>query len=422
MKIYLVGGAVRDLMLNRPIEEKDWVVVGATAEEMLVQGFQAVGKDFPVFLHPQTREEYALARTERKTGRGYTQFQFHADPSVTLEEDLKRRDLTINAMAIPEEEWKKNEKDKNKLINKIIDPYNGKKDLQDKLLHHISPAFAEDPVRILRIARFTARFAELGFKIHPETSQLMRQMVRAGEVDALVPERVWQEFSTALIEPRPEQFFRVLRECGALAILFPEIDHLFGVPGEPHIHHEIDMGEHALLALSRTAKLNYSAAVRFAGLLQEIGKSHTDPKHWPKHPEQIAAGEKLAKQLCDRYRVPNDYRQLALLGIHYHTKVYNALQLVPADLLLLLEKTDAFRRPERFNQFLQACAVNYCQGFQEERLNFPQADYLLEVLDIANRVSINDLIEKEFTGDEIKKALQLKRITSIDLYLNTNKK
>ena len=400
MKIYLVGGAVRNQLLGRLVHEKDWVVIGATVDQMLSQGYQAVGKDFPVFLHPQTHEEYALARTERKTGKGYTQFAFHADPGVTLEEDLLRRDLTINAMAQDE-------------AGNIIDPYGGQRDLNKRILRHVSSAFAEDPVRILRVARLLSRYADLGFSIAPETYFLMRQMVRAGEVNALVPERVWQEFSLALMEPQPQQFFRVLRKCGTLAILFPELDKLFGIPDVPQFHAEIDCGEHALLALTRAANLNYSGQIRFAALLQNLGKDSTPFTQWPLHAHYQEDGVKLTQHLCSRYRASSNFRDLAMLTIRLHDYVYKALQLNAEELLTLFEKTDAFRRPERFQDFLQACAVNYCFDFNNKVNNFPQKEFLNKILTIASRVSINDLISQGLQNNALGIALHEKRRNAI---------
>lgn len=425
MKIYLVGGAVRDLLLNRPILEKDWVVVGATVEEMLAQNYQPVGKDFPVFLHPTTKEEYALARTERKTGKGYTQFSFYTDTSVTLNDDLLRRDLTINAMAIAKEDVKNlylnNQTQREQLISKIIDPFHGQQDLKNKILRHVSPAFAEDPVRILRIARFAARFGDLGFNIHPNTFILMRQMVRNGEVDALVAERVWQEFTTALMETQPEQFFHTLRRCGALEKLFPQLDQLFGVPLDPKHHPEIDSGEHVLLALSRAAKLDCTDAVRFAAMLQMVGNNCTHAQDWPQHSESNTLGDKLIKQLCKHYKVSSEFRDLAILVNKYHGKVYQSFQLSAEQLLDLLEQTDAFRRPRRFDQFLQACLMNCCEFFQETSRDFPQIEFLLNILNATKQISAEQFIESGLQGNEIKKALQTQRISIISDMLSNQK-
>ncbi len=342
MKIYQVGGCVRDALLGLPIKDRDWVVVGATPEEMRAQGFMAVGKDFPVFLHPQTKEEYALARTERKTAPGYSGFAFHATPDVTLEEDLLRRDLTINAMAQDTD-------------GSLVDPYNGQADLQQRLLRHVSPAFAEDPVRVLRIARFAARFAPLGFRIAPATLTLMQQMVSNGEVNALVPERVWQETERALGEQSPEVFIQSLRDCGALQIIFPEIDALFGVPQPAQYHPEIDTGIHTLLVLQQAVRLSADPQVRFAALLHDLGKGITPRDMWPHHYEHEAKGVPLVKALCDRLKVPRDYRDLAVMVAQYHLHYHRIKELRPGTVLETLQALDAFRRPQRFEAFLSAC-------------------------------------------------------------------
>ncbi len=401
MKIYLVGGAVRDQLLGRPVHEKDWVVIGATPEQMLSQGYQAVGKDFPVFLHPKTHDEYALARTERKTGKGYTQFAFYADPHVTLEEDLLRRDLTINAMAQDD-------------AGNIIDPYGGKQDLENRILRHVSAAFAEDPVRILRVARFLARYANLGFTIATETYFLMRQMVRAGEVNALVPERVWQEFSLALMELQPQQFFRVLRKCGALAILFPELDQLFGIPDNPQLHTEIDCGEHALFALTRAANSGYSDQVRFAALLFNFGKNLTPFTQWPNHDGYQEAGVKLIQQLCTRYRASSHFRELAILANRFHENIYHAQQLNAEEILTLLQKTDAFRRPERFREFLLICEVNYCQEFHENKVLFTQKEFINNILSETNKVDITRLVNSGLKDHALVLAIHKERLSVIN--------
>ena len=342
MKTYLVGGCVRDALLGLPVKDRDWVVVGATPEELRAQGYMAVGKDFPVFLHPQTREEYALARTERKTAPGYSGFAFHANPDVTLEADLLRRDLTINAIA--------QDADGN-----LIDPYGGQQDLQQRLLRHVSPAFVEDPVRILRLARFAARFAPLGFRVAPETLTLMTQMVSSGEVNALVSERVWQETERALAEPAAEVFIQVLRDCGALKIIFPEIDALFGVPQPAEYHPEIDTGVHTVLVLQQAVRLSTDPQVRFAALLHDLGKGITPRENWPHHYEHEAKGVPLVNALCDRLKVPRDYRDLAVLVARYHLHYHRIKELRPATILETLQALDAFRRPQRFEAFLLAC-------------------------------------------------------------------
>ncbi|MEJ2509473.1 MAG: multifunctional CCA addition/repair protein, partial [Gammaproteobacteria bacterium] len=361
MDIYLVGGSVRDKHLGLPVADRDWVVVGATAEDMLRAGYRQVGRDFPVFLHPQTGEEYALARTERKTAPGYTGFNVHAAPDVTLEQDLQRRDLTINAMAeTPEGE--------------LIDPYHGMSDLQARVLRHVSPAFVEDPVRILRVARFAARLVPLGFGIAEETLALMREMVANGEVDALVPERVWAELVRALGESRPSRFFEVLRECGALARLLPEVDRLFGVPQPEQHHPEIDTGVHVMMVVDQAARLSPEPAVRFAALVHDLGKGITPREQWPRHVEHEARGVPLVEALCERYKVPNDFRDLAVLVTRYHLHYHRAAELRPGTLLDLFQSLDAFRRPERFEQFLLACEADARgrPGYEERDFDQPK--------------------------------------------------
>jgi tRNA nucleotidyltransferase (CCA-adding enzyme) len=344
MKVYTVGGAVRDALLGRPVTDRDHVVVGATPETMVALGYQPVGQDFPVFLHPETREEYALARTERKSGRGYKGFTIHAAPEVTLEEDLRRRDLTINAMALDE-------------AGNLIDPYGGRADLEARVFRHVSPAFAEDPVRILRVARFAARFTD--FSIAAETLALMRQIVEAGEVDALVPERVWQEVARGLMEARPSRMFLALRGCGALARLFPEIDRLFGVPQPPEHHPEVDTGDHVMRVIDWAADQGLPLPVRFAALVHDLGKGVTPADEWPKHHGHEARGADLVRALCERLRVPSDCRDLAVAVAREHGLVHRAETLRPGTVVELLERVDAFRRPERFEQFLQACECDF---------------------------------------------------------------
>ena len=341
MKTYLVGGAVRDELLSYPFKERDWVVGGARVADMLTAGFQQVGKDFPVFLHPETKEEYALARTERKTAAGYKGFDVHASPDVTLEEDLIRRDLTINAIAKDEQ-------------GEIIDPYNGVRDIEDRLLRHVSSAFSEDPVRILRIARFLARYAHLGFSIADETMQLMKDMVDAGEVDALVPERVWQEMKKALSEKTPTAFITTLRDCGALKRIIPELDCLFGVPQPEEHHPEIDTGIHTLMVLEQACKLSSETDVRFAALLHDVGKGTTPKEQWPRHIEHEARGARIVLEVCQRLRIPNEYRDLAERTARFHLHYHRALELKPSTVVKTLEQLDAFRKPERFEKFLLA--------------------------------------------------------------------
>ncbi|MDH5435976.1 MAG: multifunctional CCA addition/repair protein [Gammaproteobacteria bacterium] len=400
METYLVGGAVRDKLLGLTPKELDWVVVGATPEEMLALGYQQVGKDFPVFLHPQTRDEYALARTERKTGPGYTGFVVHASPDVTLEEDLIRRDLTINAIA--------EDKDGN-----IIDPFNGKEDLANGLLKHVSPAFVEDPVRILRIARFAARFAKWGFKVSHGTNTLMRKMVANGEVNALVPERVWAELEKVLNEEHPERFFEVLRGCHALQKLFPEIDQLFGVPQPEKYHPEIDTGIHVMMVLQQAAKLSSDPVVRFAALTHDLGKGTTPKADLPKHHGHEARSVELVIALCDRYRIPNDYRELAILTARYHTHCHNADELKPSTMLEVIEAMDAFRRPERFEQYLIACTADFKGRPGYEELEYPQVDRFHKALDAANSVNTKDIVASGLKGEAIREELHKQRISAI---------
>ncbi len=368
MKTYVVGGAVRDLLLGLPVQDRDHVVVGATPEEMAARGFRPVGQDFPVFLHPQTHEEYALARTERKSGHGYKGFTVYAAPEVTLEEDLRRRDLTINAMAQDED-------------GRIIDPYGGQADLKAGIFRHVSEAFAEDPVRILRVARFAARFPD--FAVAAETLALMRDIVEAGEADALVPERVWQELSRGLMERQPSRMFLVLRECGALAKLFPEIDRLFGVPQPPEHHPEIDTGAHVMLVVDWAARQSYSLAVRFAALTHDLGKGATPPELWPRHVGHEAKSAELVRALSERSRVPADCRDLAVAVAREHGIVHRALELRPGTVVELLERVDAFRRPQRFEEFLQACECDFRGRPGYESRPFPAAGHLRQALQAA---------------------------------------
>ncbi len=364
MKIYIVGGAVRDELMGRPGVDRDHVVVGATVEDLLAQGFQPVGSDFPVFLHPQTREEYALARTERKTAPGYHGFTFHAAPEVTLEEDLARRDLTINAMA------------REAGSETIIDPYGGRADLERRLLRHVSPAFAEDPVRILRIARFSARFSD--FSIAPETLALMKDMVAAGEVDHLVPERVWSEISRGLMEETPSKMFLSLRACGALQRLLPELDALFGVPQRADYHPEVDTGVHVMMVLDRAARMQLGLAARFAALTHDLGKGQTPAHVLPRHTGHESASVRLIRPLCERLRVPVECRELALLVAQFHGDIHRAELLRPATMVRILERCDVLRRPERFDALLGACEADYRGrlGF-EEKTYHPRAQWQL---------------------------------------------
>jgi tRNA nucleotidyltransferase (CCA-adding enzyme) len=370
MKTYLVGGSVRDEILGLPVTDHDYVVVGSSPDEMIRLGYRPVGKDFPVFLHPRSQEQYALARTERKISRGYKGFEVFASPEVTLQEDLARRDLTINALA----------KDQD---GNIIDPFGGIADLEAGVLRHISPAFTEDPVRVLRTSRFAARF---GFRIAPETLALMSEMVHNGEVDALVPERVWQEFARGLMERRPSRMFYALRECSALSRIMPEVDALFGVPQPPQHHPEIDTGVHVIMVIDYAASKSYSLPVRFAALTHDLGKGTTPPEEWPRHIGHEARSVKLVQNLCERIKVPNDARDLALLVARYHGDVHRAAELRPATIANMLQGVDAYRKPGRFEEFLQACSCDFHgrPGYAEKP--YPQAELLGKALDAARSV------------------------------------
>jgi tRNA nucleotidyltransferase (CCA-adding enzyme) len=400
MRVYLVGGAVRDRLLGLTVRERDWVVVGGDPLELERAGYQSVGREFPVFLHPETHEEYALARRERKVAPGYRGFTTQFSPDVTLEEDLGRRDLTINAIAEGEH-------------GELIDPYGGQADLAARQLRHVSAAFVEDPVRILRVARFAARFSSLGFRVAPETLELMRRMTTAGEVAALVPERVWQETERALDEADPGVFFETLRACGALAVIFPEVDALFGVPQPPRWHPEIDTGVHVMLALRCAARLGAPNAVRFAALTHDLGKACTPRERWPSHPGHEEAGVPLIEDLCARLKVPNAHRELAILAARQHTLVHRAAELKPATLLTLLENCDAFRRPERFGELLLACEVDARGRTGRESEPYPQAGYLREALAAAAAVALTEAERRGLSGPAIGEEIRRRRLTAV---------
>lgn len=405
MKVYLVGGAVRDALLGRVIRERDYVVVGATPGELTAAGYLPVGRDFPVFLHPETREEYALARRERKVGPGYRGFITQFDPDVTLEEDLRRRDLTVNAMAQDTD-------------GRIIDPCGGRADLDARVLRHVSDAFVEDPVRILRVARFAARYASLGFTVADATRALMRSMVANGEAAALVAERVWKELERSLLEPRPDVALEVLRDCGALAVLLPEVDALFGVPQPAQWHPEIDTGVHVLSALRLAAAAHASLAVRFAVLTHDLGKALTPPGLWPSHRGHEQAGVAPIDRLCDRLRVPNELRELALLGARYHTHVHRAAELRPATVLELLEHCDAFRRPERFAELLQVCEFDARGRTGFESRDYPQAARMAAAATAAAAVELKVADMAGLQGSQIGEQLRRLRLTAITAALS----
>ena len=400
MQVYLVGGAVRDGLLGLPVKERDWVVIGATREELLRAHYREVGRDFPVFLHPQSHEEYALARLERKVSPGYRGFTVEFGPEVTLEQDLGRRDLTINAMAQSPD-------------GTLLDPYGGRRDLDARLLRHVSPAFAEDPVRVLRVARFAARFAPLGFHVAAETLELMHAMALRGEVDALVAERVWQETDKALREPSAAEFFRVLRSCGALRSIYLEIDALFGVPQPAQWHPEIDTGVHTLMVLEQAAQLSADAKVRFAALVHDLGKGATPRDEWPSHRGHEERSVALIESLCARLRVPAEYRDLSVIVARYHGNVHRAFELRPKTILEMLQKADAFRRPERFAQALLACEADSRGRLGLEQAPYPQRDYLLAAQAAAAAIKPGGAETAQLAGPQIATWLHGKRLVAL---------
>ncbi|MGR9053423.1 MAG: multifunctional CCA addition/repair protein [Gammaproteobacteria bacterium] len=403
MKCYIVGGAVRDRLLNLPVKDRDWVVLGETPESMMRLGFRPVGKDFPVFLHPETHEEYALARTERKTAPGYKGFQVHAAPDVTLEQDLRRRDLTINAIAMTAED-------------RIIDPFDGCGDIERRKLRHVSEAFGEDPVRVLRAARFAARYAHLGFTIAEETMLLMRDMVHSGEVDALVPERVWAELAKALTEPAPSVFFRVLRDCSALAKIMPELDALFGVPQPPEYHPEIDTGVHSLMSLEQAARLSPQPEVRFAALVHDLGKALTPQERWPHHYRHEQKGLPVLEALCVRLRVPNAYKNLAKQVMSQHTRCHKAFELRAAKLTDMLAEFGAFKSENHLKAVLLACEAD-CKGRAGwEQVEYPQADFLKGAARAAAAVETSAVLTSGLQGAKIGEAIRRLRIAAVAEY------
>ncbi|MDF7291972.1 multifunctional CCA addition/repair protein [Proteus mirabilis] len=400
MKIYLVGGAVRDQLLNLPVKDRDWVVVGATPETLLQQGYQQVGKDFPVFLHPDTHEEYALARTERKSGSGYTGFTCYAAPDVTLEDDLQRRDLTINAIAYSAK-------------GEYIDPYHGIDDIHAKLLRHVSDAFSEDPLRVLRVARFAARFAPLGFTIAPETMSLMQEMTNSGELNALTAERVWKETEKALHSQAPQVYFEILHQCGALKILFPEINALFGVPAPKKWHPEIDTGIHTMMVLAMASRLTDDIAVRFSALCHNLGKGVTPVENWPHHHGHGPAGVPLVEALCQRYRIPNQIRDLAKLAAKYHDHLHRIEKMRPSKIIRLFDAIDAWRKPERIDQ-LAIISEADARGRQgAENLPYPQGIFFRQAFKIANQVDVKSIVSRGLKGSAIREALTKQREVAI---------
>lgn len=400
MKIYKVGGAVRDKLLDRAVVDNDYVVVGATVEDMLAEGYTPVGKDFPVFLHPKTHEEYALARTERKVAKGYHGFEFYTDSKVTLEDDLIRRDLTINAIAEDEQ-------------GALYDPYHGIDDLNNRILRHVSPSFAEDPLRVLRVARFAARYADYGFTIADETLAMMQCLVDHDEVDALVAERVWQEVEKALLDDNPWIFFNALRGCGALARLFPEIEQLFGVPQSKEWHPEIDTGVHTMMVLEQAARLSKDSVVRFAALLHDLGKGITPKEEWPRHIAHESRGVPLVKAVCERLKVPKNYSALALLVTEFHLNYHRIEELKNSTIVDLLSRLDAFRRPERFEYFLLACEADAKGRTGYENSSDEKTQLFRTFFQAANQVNTADIVAQGFRGAVIAEQLRIKRIAAI---------
>ncbi|MFC7778750.1 multifunctional CCA addition/repair protein [Pantoea sp. GCM10028869] len=404
MKTFLVGGAVRDALLRLPVKDRDWVVVGATPDAMLAEGYQQVGRDFPVFLHPRSREEYALARTERKSGNGYTGFVTQFAPDVTLEQDLQRRDLTINAIAQSDS-------------GELIDPYGGQRDLAKRQLRHVSAAFNEDPLRVLRVARFAARFAHLNFRIADETQALMREMAVSGELAHLTAERVWKETEKALLTRNPQVYFQVLRDCGALQVLFPEIDNLYGIPAPIKWHPEIDTGIHALMTLAMSAALSNQLDVRFATLFHDVGKALTPAEKWPSHHGHGLAGVPIVEALCQRLRVPNQVRDLALVVTEFHDVVHT-IERQPADALIaLFDRIDAWRKPDRVEKMALTSEADARGRAGLESMTYPQGDYLRQAFALAQAVPTKDVVAAGFKGAEVREELTRRRVVVLQAQL-----
>lgn len=400
MKTFLVGGAVRDALLRLPVKDRDWVVVGATPQTMLDQGYQQVGRDFPVFLHPASKEEYALARTERKSGNGYTGFVTQFAPDVTLEQDLQRRDLTINAIAQADD-------------GTLIDPWYGQQDLASRTLRHVSAAFSEDPLRVLRVARFAARFAHLNFRVADETQALMQQMAQSGELSHLTAERVWKETEKALLTRNPQVYFQVLRDCGALQVLFPEIDNLYGIPAPIKWHPEIDTGVHALMTLTMAAALSDELDVRFATLFHDVGKALTPPEKWPSHHGHGLAGVPLVEALCQRLRVPNQVRDLALIVTEFHDVVHTIERQSADSLVALFDRIDAWRKPDRVEKMALTSEADARGRATLESMPYPQGDYLRQAFALAQAVPTKAVVEAGFKGMEVREELTRRRIIAV---------
>ena len=392
MKTYQVGGAIRDQLLGLPVRDTDWVVTGATPEQMVAQGFKPIGRDFPVFLHPESKQEYALARTERKVARGYAGFQFNTDPGITIEQDLQRRDLTINAIARDSD-------------GRLIDPFGGQRDIDQRILRHVSNAFVEDPVRVLRVARFAARYAHLGFTIADETRQLIADIAASGELDALVAERVWSEMYKALGETDPQVFFESLRECGVLKTLFGEIDALFGVPQPANYHPEIDTGVHVMMCLKRSAEMNYDTDIRFAVLMHDLGKAATPTDILPSHRGHEQRGLPIAREFCRKWKAPRAVTELALLTVQYHTHIHRAYEMKPATLLTLFRDTDSFRRPDRFYRMTRACIADARGRTGYENDPYPQADYAARLAEKLNALDLSEVTRAVSKGQDIAQAI-----------------
>ena len=400
MQIYLVGGAVRDQLLGLPISDRDWVVVGATPNDLIKLGFQQVGKDFPVFLHPKTHEEYALARTEHKTGIGYTGFSCYAAPDVTIEDDLLRRDLTINAIAQTAD-------------GQLIDPYHGEQDIKNRLLRHVSEAFTEDPLRILRVARFAAQLAKQKFTIANETQLLMKKMSDNYELNTLSAERVWAETEKALQSASPDCYFHVLHDCGALAILFPEINQLFGIPASAELHAKVDIGIHTLLSLKMAASLTEDVATRFAVLCHDLGKTLTPPEQWPDHDEHASKVIPLIEAMCNRLRIPNKMKELAKLVARFHQQIHHINQLAPETVINLFNQLDSWRKPKRIDQFAIACEADARGWLRREHITYPQSKFLIESFKTVQQVSTKNLIEQGIKGSVIRDELTRQRIQTL---------